>query len=99
MERNDIKTYIEATRPLLEAYALFDTIASKQPIDVVEETVEPTMDYNPIILEELEEISFKLKSFMESETGDYALGVETGMQRAAEMIDNVIRRYRTNSED
>jgi hypothetical protein len=31
---------------------------------------------------------------MESESeGDYALGIETGMQRVAEMLESIIRRY------
>ena len=43
---------------------------------------------------ELGDLVFKLRAFMESADGDYALGVESGMQRAADMIENLIRRYR-----
>ena len=44
--------------------------------------------------EDLERIMFKLRAFMESSGGDYALGIEAGMQRAADMIENALRRYR-----
>jgi len=45
------------------------------------------------LLVELEDIVFRLRAFMESSNGDYALGVEMGMQRAADMIENVIKRH------
>lgn len=45
------------------------------------------------IREDLEEVIYKLRAFTESSDGDYAWGVEIGMQRAAEMIENVIRRH------
>lgn len=46
------------------------------------------------LLEEARELVFKLRSFMEDTTsGEYSLGVETGMQRAADMVENLIRRY------
>lgn len=53
------------------------------------ESVAPTH----AIFEELAQVSFRLRTFMESEGGEYALGVEMGMQRAADMIDNVIGRH------
>ena len=37
---------------------------------------------------------FKLRAFLESSGGDYALGVEAGMQRAADMVENALRRHR-----
>lgn len=45
------------------------------------------------LLSELANVVFRLRAFMESSDGDYALGVEMGMQRAADMIENVLRRH------
>jgi hypothetical protein len=48
---------------------------------------------NPF-LAECRDIIFKLRSFMESESeGDHALGVEEGMARAADMLENLVARY------
>lgn len=46
------------------------------------------------IFEDLEDVVFKLRAFTESREGDIGLGVELGMQRAADMIENVINRHR-----
>jgi hypothetical protein len=51
------------------------------------------------ILHDCRELVFKLRAFMESEGGDYAMGVETGMQRAAEMVENIIRRYEKGDDE
>jgi hypothetical protein len=45
------------------------------------------------LLEDFGAVIFKLRAFMESSGGEYALGVETGMQRAADMIENVLKRH------
>lgn len=45
------------------------------------------------IVADLRDLSFKMRAFCETQGGDYALGVETGMQRCADMIDNLIRRH------
>jgi hypothetical protein len=59
---------------------------------IVEET--PVVETEtPIIMHDLGELVFKLRGFMETSSGEYALGVETGMQQAADMIENLIRRY------
>lgn len=60
---------------------------------VVETEVAEGVPPTHAIFEELGQISFRLRTFMESEGGEYALGVEMGMQRAADMIDNVISRH------
>jgi hypothetical protein len=59
---------------------------------IVEETP-VTEPVTPLIMHDLGELVFKLRGFMETTGGDYALGVETGMQQAADMIENLIRRY------
>jgi hypothetical protein len=45
------------------------------------------------LLEDLGDIVFRLRAFMESNGGDYGLGVETGMARAADMIENALKRH------
>ena len=47
-----------------------------------------------VLLEEMSEVVFKLRAFTESaDDGDLALGIEIGMQRAADMIENVLNRH------
>lgn len=60
------------------------------PAPLVEE--EPVSS-EPSLLEDLEDVVFKLRAFMESSGGEYAYGVELGMQRAADMIERVIKRH------
>lgn len=45
------------------------------------------------LLEDLDSVVFKLRAFMESCGGEFAMGVETGMQRAADMIENAVKRH------
>ncbi len=45
------------------------------------------------LLEDLNDIVFKLRAFTESREGELGLGVELGMQRAADMIENAIKRH------
>lgn len=54
------------------------------------------VDFNPKthqIIVDLENAVFRMRSFCETSEGDYALGVEMGMQMCADMIDNIIKRY------
>jgi hypothetical protein len=39
------------------------------------------------------DVVFKLRSFTESQDGEVGFGIELGMQRAADMIENVIARH------
>lgn len=62
--------------------------------DVPMEDVGEVVMLNPALMEDLRDLVFTLRAHMESETsGDYALGVETGMQRVADMIETIINRY------
>jgi hypothetical protein len=65
--------------------------------DVVETVQETVVEPAPsaLILHDLDILVTRMRTFMESESGDFGLGVETGMQQAADMIDNLIRRYNT----
>lgn len=56
---------------------------------IVPETRHPVMD-------DLRDICDRLRAYMESEGGDFGLGVETGMERAAGMIEALIHRYEEN---
>lgn len=79
---------------LAEAY-----VASPEDTEVetVQETVvEPAP--SALILHDLDILVTRMRTFMESESGDYGLGVETGMQQAADMIENLIRRYNTGDD-
>lgn len=79
-----MRSYIMATEKL--------TLEDDQT--VIEAAPVPLPD--TALLEDLEHIIFKLRAFMESSHGDFALGVEAGMQRAAEMIENVLKRHQEN---
>lgn len=59
---------------------------------IVEEVVE-TEPVEALLMHDLGDLVFRLRGFMETEGGEYALGVETGMQRAADMIENLLRRH------
>ncbi len=84
------------TEELLAHYARATAPVALEPETVVE-TQEPTPEHPAI--HECREVVFKLRAFMESAGGDYAQGVEDGMQRAAEMIENIIRRYEQGDDN
>lgn len=46
--------------------------------------------------DEFNRLIFKLRSYQDSESGDYSAGVEAGMSRAADMIENMLNRLRGN---
>lgn len=48
---------------------------------------------NVCLLSDLKNVVFKLRAFTESEMTDTAYGIELGMQRASDMIENIISRY------
>ena len=84
------------TEELLSHYAKATAPVALEPETVVE-TSEPAPEHPAI--HECREVVFKLRAFMESAGGDYALGVEHGMQRAAEMIENIIRRHEQGDDN
>jgi hypothetical protein len=48
----------------------------------------------PALISDLHDVVFRLRAFTESaESGEVALGIEAGMQRAADMIERVLRSY------
>jgi hypothetical protein len=85
---------------LAEEYlAQLDEAASQIGVET-EQAPSPSEDtITPAVLRDLDEVVFKLRAFMETAGGDYALGVETGMQSAADMIERVIRTYQPSGEN
>ena len=55
--------------------------------------IEQPQDNNlETILTELKDVISKLRSYMENDpNNDFALGVETGMQRASDMIERIVK--------
>lgn len=51
---------------------------------------------NSEVEEQLRDVIFKLRSYRDHNSGDYAAGVEEGMAKAADMLDNLIERLRDN---
>lgn len=46
------------------------------------------------LYQELDDLIFKLRSYQDPESGEYAAGMEAGMSRAADMLQNMINRLR-----
>lgn len=68
-----------------------------EPTDSVEPTVvEAVAPTFHAIFEDLQDVVFKLRAFTESREGDLGLGVELGMQRAADMLDNLLSRHQSD---
>jgi hypothetical protein len=86
-----MREYIMVTEHLLQAE--FDN-------DAVTEITEELTPVSPtvVLLEELSDLVFKLRAFTESADGDLGFGVEMGMQRAADMIENLINRNSENDD-
>jgi hypothetical protein len=78
---------------MLLAEALGDEGSVEEELLVEAAQPEPRGTIGPVLMHDLSEVVFRLRGFMETSGGEYALGVETGMQRAADMIENLIRRH------
>lgn len=77
----------ESLKPVDDEEALTESVSPEAYMTYVD-----TM--SPVVREDLEALVEKMRAFMETEgEGEFALGVETGMQRAADMIENLIRRH------
>ena len=59
-----------------------------------------TISDNTLIIDELNSLVFKLKSYRElNENQNYALGVEEGFNLAAEMLERVVEKYQANLDE
>ena len=93
---SQMKQFIVLTEELLSHYASATKPVISEPI-IEEESTEIEEHF---IIQECRDIVFKLRAFMEDAAGgDYALGIEIGMQRAADMIENMIRRNTKKDDD
>lgn len=86
MTEDTMRTFIYLAESLVDSQYEDDEVITTES-EVVEESE------TVLILSDLSDLSQRMRAFMEAESGDYGLGVEMGMQRAAEMIENLIRRY------
>lgn len=63
----------------------------REDIMITEASV-PVLDSE--VDEQIRSLIFKLRSYRDPEPGEFADGVESGMSRAAEMIENLLERLR-----
>lgn len=63
--------------------------------DMILETIEvPDLDESPYLLEDVNDMIFKLRSYSEPDGNlDYARGVEEGLALAADMLERLLERY------
>lgn len=83
-----MREYIMATEYLMQPECVDQEILS----DIMESSVVPQA--NTCLLEDLQDVVFRLRAFTESANDEMALGIELGMQRAADMIEHVIFNHR-----
>lgn len=84
---NEIRDYIEIASIMItenEQLVREDVILTEASAPVLDSEVE----------EQIRSLIFKLKSYRDPEVGEFADGVESGMSRAAEMIENMLERLR-----
>lgn len=78
---------------LAEEYASRTFGAAPTPtVERVDATPAPAPLNEAVLFEELRALSYKLRAY-ESNDGADAMGVMLGMERAAEMVDNFVRRH------
>lgn len=89
-----IRDFMEACREYNEAIAeeLVENANSSNDSRLLNEAMLVPNVRHPII-DDLIDVVDDLRSFMESHGGEFAYGVETGMQRAADTIEMIIKRY------
>ena len=90
---DQMRSYILLAEALEERGYIAEEIVETEP-----EVAADPGEAQKVILMELHDLAEKMRAFMETEGGEFALGVETGMQRAADMVENLIRRH-TPGED
>jgi hypothetical protein len=94
MEENPFRKYIEITESMSHTPEL-PLVESNIDNDVesINESIDDSMDTG-WIEEEISNLIFKMNSYHDSDFGDYADGVEAGMAKAAEMLQNLLNRIR-----
>lgn len=84
----------EAIREFIEITGTMFLESSDQPNlqPAVEEEPVVSLEAEREIYDELYKLIFKLRAYQDPDIGDYSAGVEAGMSRAADMLDNLINR-------
>lgn len=83
----EIRDYIDIANIMItenEQIVRDDVILTEASVPVLDSEVE----------EQLNSLIFKLRSYRDPGSGEFAEGVESGMLRAAEMIENMLERLR-----
>ena len=90
MNNDEIRTFIDIASMMLIEREL-------TPLDVIiTEEVSLPLDNHSEFEEAINDLLFKLKAYQDPDIGEYSAGVEAGMSRAAEMIENMMNRLRGN---
>lgn len=93
---DDIRRFILLTEDLDICQPLVFKPVEIQP--EVEDFVEPIEEFEPLyddeIFQKMEDLVFKLRSYQDPDVGEYSAGVESGMNRAADMLQNLVNRLR-----
>lgn len=86
---DDIRRYIRLTE---------DTASSVDEDMVLENIHVPDVDVSHLLLEDINDMIFKLRSYSEPDGSlDYARGVEEGLALAANMLERLLERHSGNS--
>lgn len=85
----DIRKYIALMEGLIPQTPLPLPVEFEPEVEVEEE---PSLDDE--LLQKMEDLVFKLRSYQDPDIGEYSAGVESGMNRAADMMQNLLNRIR-----
>lgn len=88
MNNEDIRTFIEiASQMLIEnEHIVREDVTITEQIQSV--STIPEFENQATLL------VFKLRAYQDTDTGDYAAGMEAGMSRAADMLEHMLERLK-----
>jgi hypothetical protein len=84
----DFRKFIALTESLLTPPEVIPQPVVFEP----EAPAQPQLDEE--LVQEMEKLIFKLRSYQDPDIGEYSAGVEAGMNRAADMVQNLLNRLR-----
>jgi hypothetical protein len=84
----DIRKFIDLTESLV-----IPPMPMQQPV-VLEPEVPDQPELEDELVQDMEKLIFKLRSYQDPDIGEYSAGVEAGMNRAADMVQNLLNRLR-----
>jgi hypothetical protein len=91
MSQEHIRSYIEVVTEMLLCEATRPTILVE---DTNYLTPPQEQEVEPQLVADLNDMIFKLRSYRDPGVGDYAAGMEAGMERASDMLENLVNRLR-----